>query len=120
MNRGSNGKGLSANLSTAKSCLAHPRRRAAGARTIALVHPSADSQIDRLGMRQSARESLLRGATLLLSGEKSAPSHKSIDEELERLLQEKGRQRVIIRDADHGMWFQQPAACRKAVLEFLH
>ena len=39
--------------------------------------------------------------------------------ELERLLPEKARQRVIIRDADHGMWFQQPEGCRKAVLEFL-
>src|SRR5262245_26306034 len=57
--------------------------------------------------------------TLLLSGENSPASHKSVDEELERLLPEKGRQRVIIRDADHGMWFQQPEACRKAVLEFL-
>ena len=57
--------------------------------------------------------------TLLLSGEKSQPSQKSIDDELERLLPEKARQRVIIRDADHGMWFQQSAACRKAVLEFL-
>jgi pimeloyl-ACP methyl ester carboxylesterase len=57
--------------------------------------------------------------TLLLSGEKSQPSQKSIDKELERLLPEKARQRVIIRDADHGMWFQQPEGCRKAVLEFL-
>src|SRR5262249_43562536 len=57
--------------------------------------------------------------TLLLSGEKSPASHKRIDEELERLLPEKGRQRVVIRDADHGMWFQEPESCRKAVLEFL-
>jgi pimeloyl-ACP methyl ester carboxylesterase len=57
--------------------------------------------------------------TLLLSGEKSPASQKAVDAELERLLPEKGRQRVIIRDADHGMWFQQPEACRKAVLEFL-
>src|SRR5262245_55797719 len=56
---------------------------------------------------------------LLLSGEKSPSSHKLIDEALERLLPEKGRQRVIIRNADHGMWFQQPEACRKAVLGFL-
>jgi pimeloyl-ACP methyl ester carboxylesterase len=56
---------------------------------------------------------------LLLSGEKSTASHRSVDEELERLLPEKGRQRVIIREADHGMWFQHPEACRKAVLEFL-
>ena len=57
--------------------------------------------------------------TLLLSGEKSPASHRRIDKELERLLPEKGRQRVIIRGADHGMWLQQPEACRKAVLEFL-
>jgi hypothetical protein len=25
----------------------------------------------------------------------------------------------IIADADHGMWFQQPDACRKVVLEFI-
>jgi pimeloyl-ACP methyl ester carboxylesterase len=57
--------------------------------------------------------------TLLLSGAKSSASHKSVDAELERLLPEPSRQRVIIRDADHGMWLQQPEACRKATLEFL-
>jgi pimeloyl-ACP methyl ester carboxylesterase len=57
--------------------------------------------------------------TLLLSGEKSSASQRSVDRELERLLPETGRQRVIIPGADHGMWFQQPEACRKAVLEFL-
>jgi len=58
--------------------------------------------------------------TLLLSGEKSPASHKAVDEELERLFPEKGRQRVIIPNADHGMWFQQPETCRKAVLQFLY
>jgi pimeloyl-ACP methyl ester carboxylesterase len=57
--------------------------------------------------------------TLLLSGQKSPPTQQRIDEELERLLPEKGRQRVVIRDVDHGMWFQQPQACRQAVLDFL-
>jgi pimeloyl-ACP methyl ester carboxylesterase len=57
--------------------------------------------------------------TLLLSGEKSRSPQKSIDEELERLLPERTRQRVIIPEADHGMWFQQPKACCKAVVEFL-
>jgi pimeloyl-ACP methyl ester carboxylesterase len=42
-----------------------------------------------------------------------------IDDQLERLRSERGCQRVVIRGADHGMWFQQPHACRKAVLEFL-
>jgi pimeloyl-ACP methyl ester carboxylesterase len=57
--------------------------------------------------------------TLLLSGEKSPSSQQSIDRELERLLPGKARQRVVIRDADHGMWFQQPETCRKAVFSFL-
>jgi pimeloyl-ACP methyl ester carboxylesterase len=57
--------------------------------------------------------------TLLLSGENSPRSQKLVDEQLERLLPEKGRQRVIIHGADHGMWFQQPEACRKAVVDFL-
>lgn len=58
--------------------------------------------------------------TLLLSGEKSTPSLKSATAELERLLPEKLRKHVVITDADHGMWFQQPDACRNAVFEFLH
>jgi pimeloyl-ACP methyl ester carboxylesterase len=57
--------------------------------------------------------------TLLLSGEKSPSTQERIDKELERLLPETTRRRVIIPGADHGMWFQQPEACRKAVLEFL-
>ena len=57
--------------------------------------------------------------TLLLSGEKSPPSQKAIDGELEQLLPASVRRRVIIRGADHSMWFQQPEACRNAVLEFL-
>jgi pimeloyl-ACP methyl ester carboxylesterase len=57
--------------------------------------------------------------TLLLCGEKSARPLLSSSRELERLLPEKIRRRVVIRGADHGMWFQQPAACRQAVLEFL-
>lgn len=57
--------------------------------------------------------------TLLLSGERSPVSLKSVSLELERLLPENGRRQIIIRNADHGMWFQRPDACRKAVLEFL-
>jgi pimeloyl-ACP methyl ester carboxylesterase len=69
--------------------------------------------VDRDAVRKVA------APTLLMSGEKSTASQKVIDDELERLLPEKGRQRVVIGDADHVMWFQQPEACRKAVLEFL-
>jgi pimeloyl-ACP methyl ester carboxylesterase len=69
--------------------------------------------IDRDAVRKIA------APTLLLSGEKSAPSQQATDKELERLLPEKGRRRATIRGADHGMWFQKPEECRKAVLEFL-
>jgi pimeloyl-ACP methyl ester carboxylesterase len=69
--------------------------------------------LDREAVRKIA------APTLLLSGEKSTPAQKLIDDELERLLPEKTRRRVIIRGADHGMWFQQPQACDKAVLDFL-
>jgi non-heme chloroperoxidase len=69
--------------------------------------------LDREAVRKIA------APTLLLSGEKSTPSQKLIDEELERLLPDKMRRRVIIPGADHGMWFQQPEACDKVVLEFL-
>ena len=57
--------------------------------------------------------------TLLLSGANSTAAQKATDAELERLLPEKLRHHVVIANADHGMWFQQGAACRKAVLEFL-
>ena len=57
--------------------------------------------------------------TLLLSGENSTPALKTSDAELERLLPEKHRKRVIIQGADHGLWFQQPDACRNATLDFL-
>jgi pimeloyl-ACP methyl ester carboxylesterase len=57
--------------------------------------------------------------TLLLSGENTFPFLKKSDEELEKLLPEKGRRRVIIRDADHGMLFQRFDESRKAMLEFL-
>jgi pimeloyl-ACP methyl ester carboxylesterase len=70
-------------------------------------------RVDRDSVRKIA------APTLLLSGEKSPSPQKAIDAELERLLPEKTRQRVVIGGADHGMWFQQPEACRKAVLEFL-
>jgi pimeloyl-ACP methyl ester carboxylesterase len=44
--------------------------------------------------------------TLLLSGENTFPFLKKSDEELEKLLPEKGRRRIIFRDAHHSMLFQ--------------
>jgi pimeloyl-ACP methyl ester carboxylesterase len=56
---------------------------------------------------------------LLLSGERSYPFLKPIDEELERLLPEGRRRRLVLRGATHRMWFEQPEVCRQAVLDFL-
>lgn len=59
----------------------------------------------------------IHAPALLLSGEKSYPFLKLIDEELQRLLPD--NQRLVMCGATHGMWFEQPEACRKAVLDFL-
>jgi pimeloyl-ACP methyl ester carboxylesterase len=67
--------------------------------------------------RQAVRK--LDVPTLLVSGEQSFPFLKNSDQELERLLPEKRRQRVIIADTGHWMLFQKPDECRKAILEFL-
>lgn len=53
---------------------------------------------------------------LLLSGEKSYRFLGLIDEELTRLLPH--ARQIILRGATHRMWFEQPEACRSAVLEF--
>jgi hypothetical protein len=54
---------------------------------------------------------------LLLSGEKSYRFLGLIDEELTRLLPH--ARRIILPGATHRMWFEQPEACRNAVLNFL-
>jgi non-heme chloroperoxidase len=53
---------------------------------------------------------------LLLSGERSYPFLRLIDEELEHLLPN-GR-RIVLRGASHRMWFEQPEVCRRDVLDF--
>jgi non-heme chloroperoxidase len=58
----------------------------------------------------------IRAPALLLSGEKSYPFLGLVDEELERLLP--AARRIVLRGASHRMWFEQPAACRQAVLDF--
>jgi len=53
---------------------------------------------------------------LPLSGEKSYPFLRLIDEELEHLLPKS--RRIVLRGATHRMWFEQSELCRKAVLDF--
>jgi pimeloyl-ACP methyl ester carboxylesterase len=54
---------------------------------------------------------------LLLSGARTIPLHALVDEELERLLP--NCERVVIPDASHDLWADQPERCRAATLAFL-
>jgi pimeloyl-ACP methyl ester carboxylesterase len=53
---------------------------------------------------------------LLLSGERTISVHRLIDGELERTLRRCNR--VVIRDARHEMWPEQPDECRRQAIEF--
>jgi pimeloyl-ACP methyl ester carboxylesterase len=55
--------------------------------------------------------------TLLLSGARTIPLHSLIDDELGRLLP--SCERVLIPDASHDLWADQPERCRAATLAFL-
>ncbi len=54
---------------------------------------------------------------LLLSGGRTIPLHALVDDELGRLLP--NGDRVIIPDASHDLWADQPEQCRAATLSFL-
>lgn len=54
---------------------------------------------------------------LMLSGDRTIPMHALVDDELERLLP--NVERVVVPDATHDLWADQPEACRRHALEFL-
>jgi len=54
---------------------------------------------------------------LLLSGAKSYPFLKPITQELGRLLP--SSQTIVLPDAGHQMWYQEPEVCRRDVETFL-
>lgn len=54
---------------------------------------------------------------LMLSGARTIPLHALVDDELERLLPRV--ERVVIPDASHDLWADQPELCREATLSFL-
>jgi pimeloyl-ACP methyl ester carboxylesterase len=66
-----------------------------------------------------AREAVraIDAPALLLSGARTIPLHALVDDELERLLP--NCERVMIPDATHDLWADQPELCRAATLEFL-
>ena len=57
--------------------------------------------------------------TLIISGEKSIATSRFSDPELMRLIPEKFREQVIMKDATHIMWVEQPVKCRQLVLKFI-
>jgi pimeloyl-ACP methyl ester carboxylesterase len=66
-----------------------------------------------------AREAVraIETPALLLSGARTIPLHALVDGELERLLP--NCERVVIPDASHDLWADQPELCRDATLSFL-
>ena len=67
--------------------------------------------------REKVRQ--LKVPTLILSGSKTVATARYTDPELERLLPERSRKRIILKDATHNMWMEQPENCRTAVLGFI-
>lgn len=67
--------------------------------------------------RQQVRR--LAVPTLILSGSKSVATARLTDPELERLIPEPLRKRVVFPGATHIMWIEQPVRFRETVLEFI-
>lgn len=65
------------------------------------------------------RESVaaLRVPSLLLSGGRSTPAHRIVDDELARVLP--GARRVLAPDASHDVWLDASDQCRDETLRFL-
>ena len=57
--------------------------------------------------------------TLILSGSESVATARFTDPELVRLIPRKMRKRVVLEEATHIMWVEQPVQSREAVLEFI-
>ncbi|MEM9644975.1 MAG: alpha/beta hydrolase, partial [Planctomycetota bacterium] len=81
---------------------------------IAIVSSKAPyPDIDRERVRK------LAVPTLILSGRDTVATAKWTDPELERLVPERFRKRVVLDGASHIMWVQRPVQSRNAVLAFL-
>ena len=59
----------------------------------------------------------IKAPTLLLSGAKTFEFLKLIDEELGRLLPDSHR--IVLPEATHHLFYEQPEKCRKGIIEFL-
>ena len=59
----------------------------------------------------------IKAPALMLSGEQTLAIHKFVDRELQPLLL--NVEKVVISNASHDMWSEQPDVCRQAALGFL-
>ena len=59
----------------------------------------------------------IRVPTLMLSGARTVTCHRLIDDLLARSLPK--CERVVIDDAGHEMWSEQPERCRTLAMDFL-
>ena len=61
----------------------------------------------------------LQVPTLIMSGDKTTATARLTDPELERLLPARSSQRVIVSDARHTVFTDQPEFCLKTILQFI-
>ena len=59
----------------------------------------------------------IKAPVLMISGGQTMNIHKFVDSELQPLLS--NGERLVIPNATHDMWNEQPEVCRQAVLAFL-
>jgi pimeloyl-ACP methyl ester carboxylesterase len=72
---------------------------------------------DAYPMIAKERVAHIQQPTLLLTAERTHRIHQLVNDELARVMA--SAQRVIISDATHEMWSEQPEACERAAVQFL-
>lgn len=75
----------------------------------------SDNRYPNIDRKQLGR---LTVPTLILSGSESLATAKFTDPELEGMIPEQSRNRVVLHGATHMMWIEQPVHVRDTVLEF--
>jgi pimeloyl-ACP methyl ester carboxylesterase len=82
----------------------------------ALEWQALTTSSDAFSMLDRAAVKAVKVPILLMSGQNTMLMNKRINAELERLLPK--AETVVIRDATHEMWAEQPDACRARVASF--
>jgi pimeloyl-ACP methyl ester carboxylesterase len=72
---------------------------------------------DAFPMIAKERVAHIQHPMLLLTAERTHRIHQLVNDELGRVMA--SAQRVVISDATHEMWSEQPEACGRAAVQFL-